>query len=49
MTDVNGKVLKQCNWGSDKLEWTIDQYAKGLYIISISDRDKIIRHKLLIE
>lgn len=49
LTDVNGKVLKQSNWESDKLEWPVDQYSKGLYIISISDGDKIIRRKLLIE
>jgi len=49
MTDVNGKILKQSIWGNDKLEWPVDQYAKGLYIISISDGDKIICRKLLIE
>jgi hypothetical protein len=49
LTDVNGKVLKQSIWDIEKLEWPVDQYSKGLYIISIIDGDQIIRRKLLIE
>ena len=49
LSDVKGKILKQSIWENDRFEWRVDQYSKGLYIISFSDGDKIFRRKLLIE
>jgi hypothetical protein len=49
LTDSRGKILKQSEWNGDKMEWPIEQYGKGLYIISIYGSNKIIHRKLIIE
>jgi hypothetical protein len=49
LTDSRGKILKQSEWDGDKMEWPVEQFSKGLYIISIKNGDQILRRKLLIE
>jgi hypothetical protein len=49
MTDISGKILKQCEWRNDKMEWSVEPYPKGLYIISIQSKSGVVYKKLFVE
>jgi hypothetical protein len=49
MSDISGKILKLCEWRDDKMEWSVEQYPKGLYIISIQFNGGVVYKKLMIE
>jgi len=48
LVNSNGQILKQARWLTEKLIWSVDEFSKGVYIITISEKGKIIHMKLIV-
>jgi hypothetical protein len=49
LSNTSGQILKQATWLTDKLIWSVEDYSKGVYVISIFEKGKIVHRKLIIE
>jgi len=49
LRNTKGQVLKQAPWITNILIWSVEEYSKGVYFISIFEKGKITHKKLVIE